>query len=70
MSAQQRPQGNPKFSRDDLAFIEESKNVVKMVNPAIRDDDFVDAAVDEELQLRPHSLGQVLLRQNTAADVH
>ncbi len=39
------PQGNPKFSRDDLAFIAESKNVVKMVNPDINDDDFIDVAL-------------------------
>ena len=45
MSAQHRPQGNPKFSRDDRAFIEESRSVVKMVNPNIRDDDFIDAAL-------------------------
>jgi protoporphyrinogen oxidase len=37
------PQSNPKFVRDDCAFIEESKNVVRIVNPDIRDDDFVDA---------------------------
>jgi len=37
------PQGNPKFLRDDCAFIEESKNIVRIVNPDIRDDDFVDS---------------------------
>ena len=39
------PQGNPKFARDDRAFIEDSKNVVKIVNPDIRDDDFIDAVL-------------------------
>jgi len=39
------PQDNPKFSRDDAAFIEDSKNVVKIVNRDIRDDGFIDATL-------------------------
>ena len=39
------PQGNAKFARDDREFIEESKRAVKLVNPDIRDEDFVDAAL-------------------------
>lgn len=39
------PQDNPKFTRDDAAFIEESRSAVKMVNPQIRDEDVVDARV-------------------------
>ena len=39
------PQDNPKFSRNDQAFIDESKNVLKIMNPDISDDDFLDAAL-------------------------
>jgi protoporphyrinogen oxidase len=39
------PQGNPKFARADQAFIDESKDVVRLVNPNITEQDFVDAAV-------------------------
>ena len=39
------PQDNPKFSRDDAAFIEDSKSVVKIVNRDIRDDGFIDATL-------------------------
>jgi protoporphyrinogen oxidase len=39
------PQGNPKFSREDPAFVDEAKTVVKVVNAGILDDDFVDSAV-------------------------
>jgi protoporphyrinogen oxidase len=39
------PQVNPKFSRDDRAFIEESRSAVRILNPDLGDEDFIDAVV-------------------------
>jgi len=39
------PQNNPRFTRDDSSFIDESKQIVRLLNPEIHDEDILDATL-------------------------
>lgn len=39
------PHGHPKFSWDDAAFIAETRAYLKLINPSLRDGDFIDVKI-------------------------